>query len=156
MKTGRLLLLLIFVSTIAFTSCKKTEDTGTPSTGNGSLSLKHGGSSWNASLAVQGVNTNGVISITGSDSQARQAAVTLFGVSATGTYKISQGSQHSLRWTEGLASEQTYVANGILGTGTIVITELSDSGIKGTFSFNGMNTNGASKSISEGAFDVKF
>lgn len=118
--------------------------------------MKHSGASWNASLAVQAVNTNGVINVTGSDSGGKQAAITLFGVSKAGTYEITSGSQHSGRWTEGVDPSQTYVANGILGTGTIVISELSDTKIKGTFSLEALNTAQSAKSITDGAFDVNF
>jgi len=48
------------------------------------------------------------------------------------------------------------VANGILGSGTITVTELSTTKIKGTFSFDGMNTNGGSKNITDGSFEVDF
>jgi len=156
MKAGKFLMLVVLISSIAFTSCKKDDDTGDPSTGNGSMTLKHAGTSWSASLAVQAVNTNGVINVTGSDSEARQAAITLFGVSSPGTYKIEMGAQHSGRWTEGADPSQTYVSNGVIGTGTITITELSDTKIKGSFSFEAFNTAQTSKSITEGAFDVTF
>lgn len=156
MKAVKFLMLVVLISSIAFTSCKKDENTGDPSIGDGSMTLKYAGTSWDASLAVQAVNTNGVINVTGSDSQGKQAAITLFGVDSPGTYEITSGSQHSGRWTEGVDPSETYVANGIIGTGTITITELSETKIKGSFSFEGFNTTQTSKSITEGSFDVNF
>ena len=156
MMTRNLLLGMIIVLCMGLSSCKKNDDSGNPSTGNGTLSLKYGGTSWSASLAVQGVNTNGVINVTGSDSDARQASVLLMGVTQPGTYQITSGSFNQLRWTEGLAQEQTYVASGILGSGTITVAEISDSKIVGTFSFTGYNTNGVTKEITDGKFSANF
>ena len=156
MKTGRILLLIVFITSFSLTSCKKDEDTGGGVSGDGSISLTYDGNSWNASLSVQSVNSGGVINVTGSDSEARQASVILFGVTATGTYEITQGSGHQLRWTEGLNPEQTYSANGVVGSGTIVVTELSATAVKGTFTFNGYSTSGATKSITNGSFNGVF
>ncbi len=139
-------------------ACTK-DDSGTPENpiaGNGTMSLDYGGTSWSASLAVQGINTNGVINVTGSDSGAKQASVILVGVSETGTYSVGAGSQNQLRWTEGLGQEQTYVANGILGNGSVTISELSATKVVGTFSFTGYNTSGETKEISNGAFSAEF
>jgi uncharacterized protein DUF6252 len=156
MKTKNLQLILILIFAIAISSCKKDDDSGNPGTSNGSISLDYEGNGWNASLAVQAINTNGLINVTGSDSEARQAAVTLLGVTATGTYGITASSGNQLRWTEGLGTDQTYSANGIIGSGTITISELTDSKIKGTFSFEGYNTAGNSKSITNGKFEANF
>lgn len=156
MKAVKFLTLIVLISSIGFVSCKKDEDPASPGTSNGSISLKYAGTAWNASLAVQAISTGGVINVTGSDSEARQAAVMLYGISSTGTYEITTGSAHQLRWTEGINPEQTYVASGILGSGTIVVTELTDAKIKGTFSFTGANTAGATKTISDGSFEGIF
>ncbi len=156
MKTRTLLILAAIFATFAISSCKKSTDSGDPATGNGSISLTYDGNNWNASLGVQAVNTNGIINVTGSDSDARQAAVTLMGVTAPGTYEITATSGNALRWTEGLDPAQTYLANGILGSGSITVSEISASKVKGTFSFNGQNTNGESKSITKGAFEASF
>ena len=117
MKAVKFLMLVVLISSIAFSSCKKDDDTGDPSTGNGSMTLKHAGTSWNASLAVQAVNTNGVINVTGSDSNAKQASIVLYNVTKTGTYTVGGiGNSNSLRWTEGLGQNDTYSANGIIGS----------------------------------------
>jgi len=151
--------MLAAIAVLGFTSCSKSEDDDvTPDNpiSNGSITLKVDGTSWNASLAVQAVNSNGVINITGSDSNAKQASVLLYGVTEPGTYNVQAGLQHQLRWTEGLNASQTYVANGILGSGSITVTELTSSKIKGTFEFTGANTSQATKSITEGSFEATF
>jgi len=152
-------LMLTAVAVLGLTSCNKDSDEDvTPDNplSNGSISLKVDGTSWNASLAVQAVNTNGVINVTGSDSNAKQASVVLYGVIEPGTYNVQAGLQHQLRWTEGLDASQTYVANGILGSGSITITELTSSKVKGTFQFTGANTAQATTSITEGSFEATF
>lgn len=150
---------ILSIALFSFTSCNKSEDNVTPENpllSSGSISLKVDGASWNASLAVQGINTNGVINVTGSDSDAKQASLILYGVTGTGTYTIGAGSTNQLRWTEGLGQTETYSANGVVGSGTIIVTELSSTKIKGSFSFTGMNTAQATKSITDGSFEATF
>jgi hypothetical protein len=158
MKSRNLLLMMLIAGVTLFSSCNKNDDdSGTPAGSNGSISLKVDGSTWNASLAVQAVNSNGVINVTGSDSNAKQAGVTLYGVTAPGTYQVGPpNAGNMLRWTEGLGQTDTYQANGVIGTGTVTVTELSDSKIKGTFSFTGYNTAQTSKQITEGKFEANF
>ncbi len=156
MKTRNLILVMLLVFGVAMSSCKKDEESANPITSSGKLSLKYAGTSWNASLAVKSINTNGVINVTGSDSEARQESVLLINVTAPGTYQITAASGYQLRWTEGLNPDQTYLANGILGSGSITVTEISNSSIKGTFAFEGYNTSGAIKSITDGVFEGSF
>lgn len=157
MKSRNLFLMVLIAGVISLGSCNKDDgDSGAPG-GNGSISLKVDGSTWNASLSVQAVNSNGVINVTGSDSNAKQAGVTLYGVSAPGTYQVGPpNAGNMLRWTEGLGQNDTFQANGVLGTGTVTVTELSASKIKGTFSFTGYNTAQTSKQITEGSFEANF
>lgn len=155
MKTKTYFFLFSLLAIISISSCKKSDDTN-PVTGNGSISLSYDGTAWSATLAVQAINSNGVINVTGSDSDAHQAAVTLLGVSSPGTYEITSLSGNQLRWTEGLGSNDTYSANGIVGSGSIVVDEISDTHIKGTFSFQGQNTNGGTRSITNGKFEADF
>jgi hypothetical protein len=157
MKTRNLLILLVLITGITFSSCKKTETTN-PAGSNGTLSLSVDGSSWSANLSVQAVNSSGVINVTGSDMSAHQAAVTLIGATGPGTYKVGpNGVQgNMLRWTEGTASEQTFQASFVLGSGTIVVDKLTDSEISGTFEFEGYNTAQTHKTITNGKFSAKF
>ncbi len=156
MKTRNLFLLLLLAFGVTLVSCKKDNDTGNPSSSSGSISLVVDGSKWNATLAVQGVNANGVLNVTGSDSNAKQAGVTLVGVDSPGTYTISMGSPHQLRWTGGLDPAQTFVASGVIGSGTIEISEISATHVKGTFSFTGYNDDGQSKQFTGGEFEANF
>jgi len=157
MKMKSILLSVVLISGILLVSCKK-EDDATPAGGNGSFSLSYDGTSWNAGLSVQAVNSGGVINVTGSDASAHQAAISLFGVSAPGTYKVGPNGTNgnAIRWTEGIDPTQTYTANSVVGSGTITITELSATGIKGTFSGTVYNTAQTKKAITNGKFEAKF
>lgn len=158
-KFKMLFVALLSISILSLSSCNKEDDAVTPDNpliSGGSLSLKVDGTSWNASLAVVGINSNGVINVTGSDSNAHQASIILIGVTEPGTYTISTGLQHQLRWTEGLGTNESYLANGLIGSGSITVTELSSAKIKGTFQFTGANTDQITKSITEGSFEATF
>ncbi|MEE4260074.1 MAG: DUF6252 family protein [Bacteroidales bacterium] len=157
MKSKNLLSMLLIAGIVLLMSCNKNDDDTGPIGSNGSISLKVDGSTWNASLSVQAVNAGGVINVTGSDSNAKQAGITLYGITETGTYKVGPPNQgNMLRWTEGLGQTQTFQANGVIGDGTITVTELTDNKIKGTFSFTGFSTEQTSKQITEGKFEANF
>lgn len=155
----KLTFLMALVTAVVFTSCNKSNDDNSGAPGsNGTMSLKHGGTSWSASLAVQGVNSSGVINITGSDSNANQAAITVNGASGPGTYAIGPGANpgNSGRWTQGLAQTDSYMANNVIGTGEVTFTELSATSAKGTFHFEGYNIDQQKVVVSEGSFSVTF
>lgn len=155
-----LLLGVLLVTGLVFTSCKKdnNEESGGSVPSNGSLTLKHGGQSWSATLSVQAVNTNGVVNITGSDSNANQGAVVVYQASGPGTYTIGPaGNAGNLgRWTEGLGQTDTYVANQVIGSGEVTFTELDATKAKGTFHFEGFNTDQNKVVVTEGSFNVTF
>ena len=160
MKTIRnLTLLIVLLTGVVMTSCKKDDnDNQANPVSNGTLTLKHSSTSWSASLSVQAANTNGVINITGSDSNANQGAITVYQATGPGTYKIGHVGNpgNSGRWTQGLAQTDSYMANSVIGSGQITFSELSAAGAKGTFQFDGYNTDQQKVVVTEGSFDVKF
>ena len=157
MKALKLLTVFALISSIAFVSCKKeSDDSGDPSTGNGTMSLKYGGTSWNATLDVQCIKSGKTYVITGTDSNTKQAQVQLSEITTTGTYEVTMGSGHTLRWTESISPTDSFMANGMLGSGTITINELTDTKIVGTFSFTGFSAGGTTRIITDGKFNVEF
>ena len=144
---------------IVFTSCKKNDDSNPQNPiSSGTLSLKHDGTNWSASLAVVGVNSNNVVNVTGSDSNGNQASIVIYGASGPGTYKIGGFGNASSqgRWTQGLAQSDTFVANAVLGEGEVTFDALSESSAKGTFKFTGYNSDKVSVNVTEGSFNVNF
>jgi hypothetical protein len=144
------------VSSFAFTACKKDDDPASPASGNNTMSLKYGGTQWNATLNVQATRSGTTIVVTGTDSNTKQAQVQLNGVTTTGTYQVDGSAGNTLRWTESTNPTDSFMANGTLGTGTIKVTELSDTKIVGTFNFTGYSVGGTKKTITDGKFNVEF
>ncbi len=160
MKLFKVFMIMMAVISVSLTACKKDEnddDNGGSVTGGGSMTLKYDGNDFSATLAVQAVNSNGVINVTGSDGNARQASLVLFGASGPGTYTIGAAFPQNLcTWTEGTNTTQTYTASFVIGSGTVTVTELTDSKIKGTFEFTGVNTNQETRTITDGSFEANF
>ena len=150
-------LIFTLIAGVMLTGCKKEEDTN-PVTGNGTMSLKHDGQAWTATLSVQAVNTNGVINVTGSDANTNQAAISIYQANGPGTYKIGPGATagNMGRWTQGIGQTDTFTANNIFGSGEVTFTELTDKKAKGTFKFTAYNTSQKKAEITEGKFDVSF
>ncbi|HOX78390.1 MAG TPA: DUF6252 family protein [Bacteroidales bacterium] len=155
MKKMRLFTFLIIALSIALVSCDKDNDGNNNGMG-GTMTLKHDGSNWSASLAVAAANTNGVLSVTGSDNSANQCNVTLYNIPGPGTYQLggSMSNPNTGRWTQGLGQNDTYSTMVGQGTGTCTITELTASKVSGTFEFTAKNTAGNMVTISEGSFSA--
>jgi hypothetical protein len=160
MKTMRNLTFMIaLITAVIFSSCNKNKDENPTIPGSsGSLTLKHNGTSWSASLSVQAVNTNGVVNITGSDSNANQAAINVYQATDPGTYQIGPGANPGNlgRWTQGLAQTDSYMSNNVIGSGQVTFTELSATSAKGTFQFDGYNIDQQKIVVTEGNFSVTF
>lgn len=161
MKLFKVFVIMMAVISVSLTACKKDEsdddDNGGSLNGGGSMTLKYDGNDFSATLAVQAVNENGVINVTGSDGNARQASLVLFGTSGPGTYTIGAAYPQNLcTWTEGTNATQTFTASFVIGSGTVTITELTDSKIKGSFEFTAVNTNQETRTITDGSFEANF
>ena len=104
MKKLNLLAILLSMAVITMTSCKKEEDDGGDggNSGNGTMTLKYDGSGWSADLAVVASNSNGIVTVTGSDNNAHQAQVIVMNVSGTGTYDLG-GSLTATNSRNGIA-----------------------------------------------------
>ncbi len=134
--------------------------------GNGTLTATADGSSFQSELVVftfeSGVLAiSGITNADGSDGSTQRQILLTVPNAAVGTFNIgpsSAGTQaiyvnaQSTDPTE--IAMNTYTANFILGSGQIVINELSASGASGTFSFTGANTSGGTAQVTNGQFDV--
>jgi hypothetical protein len=161
MKTFGNFLLISFLAVSLLSGCSKKDDdntepeTNTPTT---ALTCKVNGTSWPASLAVVATNSGGILTVTGSDSNAKQCQVIIYDANGAGTYTLggSLTNPNTGRWTEGLNATDTYTTSVGLGEGTAEITELTATSVKGTFQFTAKNTEGTGVTITEGSFDAKF
>ncbi len=163
MKTLNNLTLLCLLMSFTFLSCSKDDETTGPEDGNNNstkntLTCKVNGVEWNASLAVVANNSNGIVSITGSDSNAKQCNFSLMNVSGTGTFEVgvTMTNPNLARWTAGLDPNDTYTTTVGLGGGTVTITEFTSTGFKGTFEFTAKNSSMTEVSITEGNFNATF
>lgn len=145
-------LLSILAFSFVLTSCSKDDDG--PASGNGTLTAKVDGNSFNSTLAVQAVATSGALSIggTGSDGQIN---IMIPSFSGPATFNIASGGALA-NYTLTTSPYTSWSASMIAGSGSVVITDYSGGRVKGTFSFTGVTSGAASsKTITEGKFDIK-
>jgi len=149
----RLRRLILACSAATVLACS---DNGTGPSGNGTVTAKIDGASWEATAEVQATYISFVLSIGGLDSQARQIVLSIPNVSTTGTFSFS-GAQAAVGVvTFGAQSWSTAIAGG---GGTVTISTLSGSHAVGVFNFTApASTGGATgtKNITSGTFDVRY
>lgn len=148
--------LLAFLFT-AVVSCSKDDNNN--QSGDGSINLKVDGTSWNASLAVQGVYAEGLFTITGSDSNAKQVNITVMNPEEGKTYSTGGLANYGVmgRWTAGVDASETYLTAAMTNvSGEIKFTSFSETHAEGTFSFKARNTSQLEVNITEGKFSVSF
>ncbi|MFN3753474.1 DUF6252 family protein [Flavobacterium sp.] len=155
------------------TSCSGSDDGGG---GGGSASLgqlkaKVGGSNFTSmNLATfatkQVIGTTTTIIIQGSDASGKAIQLILNGTNgAAGTFEISDtanisaiASYSEVNINNPMASQTwaaPYDSSGAVGS--ITISEITDTNVKGTFNFTGKNQNGTdTKAITNGAFNINF
>lgn len=143
---------------------------GGGSTSLGTLKAKIGGSNFKSLTAatfatkqVMGSTTNFIIQ--GSDASGKAIQIMIMGTNgAAGTFEISDtaGISAIASYTEvnlSNMSSQTWAApyESSGAVGTITISEVTDTNIKGSFSFTGKNQAGSdTKQATEGAFNINF
>ena len=154
MKSVKTLLALLAFSFV-LTSCSKDDDDDA-ALGDGTLTAKVDGASFNSTLAVQAAAASGTLSIggTGSDGQINIILPSFTGVA---TYNVASGGAMA-NYTLTTSPFTSWSASMITGSGSVVITEYTAGDhVKGTFSFTGGNPGGgASKVVTDGQFNIKF
>lgn len=154
------LFILLLALTFTFSSCKKEEEDTAPNS-EGSITAKVNGQPFDATLSVQATLSSSVFAFAGSGTTSandvRQINISIADYNGTGTYNFSVAGSTAI-WSEGTSASDIYTANFIIGSGQVVITEVTDSEIKGTFEFTGSNAGGGgseTRTITEGKFNVK-
>ena len=138
---------LFFMATLAGTGCKDGK-------GTGSFTANIGGESWSA-IAPTGGKTGNRLTITGL-SLDKQIVINIGGT-ATGTYDMSlvEGSINPLVYVPNVnqqGAQQTYLG----ASGTIEVTEVSDSRVSGTFNVTATNQSLAPIQITGEFTDIKY
>ena len=159
MKTFRTFFYALMVYSVALASCTKDDDNAEPDNsdnGSGTLTATVNGSYFDATLAVQAVFENGVLSVAGNNGNAQQLQITLLNPDGAGTYQIggNMANPNTGMYVDGPSAEETYTTMVGVGNGSVEITEFTDSKVKGTFSFTARNTGGNEVHVTDGRFDV--
>jgi hypothetical protein len=118
--------------------------------------------SFSGSLAVSATFQNGSLSIGAVDQgDSRVLVITLSNVEGPGTYALGWGQSGIAQYaeTDGLASEKGWVSSIQGATGTVSVTELSATRVKGAFSFTlqplvATSATG-SKAVTNGSFNLR-
>lgn len=96
-----------------------------------------------------------LITILGGDMSANNITVTLYGISATGTYNVNNTTNSFLNFTPGSGGVAYATSECEGASGTITVTHIDNVKVEGTFSFTGIDTencSGGRKTITEGSF----
>ncbi|HWK58907.1 MAG TPA: DUF6252 family protein [Parapedobacter sp.] len=165
---SRGVLFLMLACAIAATSCKKNEDGGPG--GNapaGTIKAKIDGTSF-ASLKMTSmanrINMGGtsMITVQGSESSGKAIVLVMNGVDSPGTYEIGGGANISISASYTEVNINNPTATKIWQApfdssvaGEVKIAELTDTSIKGTFTFSARNsTDKSMKEVTSGAFNM--
>jgi hypothetical protein len=128
-------------------------------TANGSVSAKVGGTAW-AATNVQASWSSNVLALGGSQIKGSDNfQINISGmIPSTGTYQLNPFAGLNASYTESSSAGGISVKIFSVTGGTLVVDKLTSSGASGTFSFEAKDSQGgtATRSITEGKFDVKF
>lgn len=171
----QIMLLVMVTSMVTFTSCSSDDDGGSAggnggSSASGTLTAKVDGNNYqsariasSATVANAGSVTN--LIIIAANSNGKSFAMTIFGYTGPGTYQLGGG----VNITNSGSYQETDVSDPQNPTteiwqapfndtqvGEIIITEETDSKVKGTFYFRCKNVAGdnSEKNITDGSFNL--
>lgn len=158
--------LVLAVTTILSSCSSDSSSGGSGSTALGTMKAKIAGSNWTSmSVATAATHQNTMLIIQGSDATGKAIQLMVGGVTEPGTFQISDtsGINAIASYTQANISNPmaslTFAApyEGSGNVGTITVTDLTATNVKGTFSFTGKNQAGDdTKAITNGSFNVNF
>lgn len=156
------LLAFVFVSVAVLTGCSDDPTGNDNNNGHGTMSAKVNGQAWSAGNVTQAHHANGVIGIGGAQIEgSNNMQITIIGpVSGVGEHAI--GGFTGLQGNFSTGSSTTDIRTFAATSGTLKIEELTETGAKGTFSFEakeqilGGGQGTETRSITDGTFDVTF
>jgi len=158
-----LMLSFLFVAACSEDSSSSNDDGNNNNNTDGSFTADINGTSWSANTAVVATSNAGVLTVTGqytdNSGLSQQMQVVIMQGAAVGTFNIALiGGQATGRYTTNSSSDPLDIKTYLATSGTLTITELSESSVKGTVSFdaplNGSDQSDV-KSITNGSFESK-
>lgn len=154
MKNFKKLVVLICL-TMVF-SCSNSSDEDLGLTGEGSLTAKVNGADF-ASLnaAVAAVVTNGVLVVQGSNASGEFIRINISNYNGVGVYKTGDAISNTNSISYGTVNPiATWISTFNVGSGTIEITEETNTAVEGTFSFEGVSDGSPNKTVTAGKFNA--
>lgn len=157
---------IVFAMATLLTSCSSSDGGGGGgSAAAGTIKAKAGSTNFTSiTAATYATMQSGILVVQGSDASGKVIQLLLSGVTTTGTYEISDTAGISVvgSYTEVNLSNMTsttwaapYDNSG--AAGSVTITEITATNVKGNFTFTGKNQNAAdTKAITDGSFNVNF
>jgi hypothetical protein len=157
---------IVLALTTILTSCSSSDDGGGGgSAAAGTIQAKAGSTNFKSmTQASFAMSQGGMLIIQGSDASGKAIQLMLAGVTEAGTYEISDTAGISVigSYTEVNTSTFTsktwaapYEDSGVVGS--VIISEITATTVKGTFNFTGKNQDGDdTKAVTNGAFNVNF
>jgi hypothetical protein len=139
------------------TSCSKSSNNN-GGLANGYLKARVDGTLKNADLAVTATYTSGVLAMSGrwTSGGGIDLIIPSYTSGATGTFNISSGNFNTAQVYLSATPTDVFSANAVTGSGSITISSMSSSKVKGSFQFTGRNSAAATKSVTEGEFEINF
>ena len=167
MKTIGKFFLLIGIAMISFTACDKDDDDNPDNANNnnqnpagGTMTCKVDGTDWSADLSVVATKDDGneIVSAAGTSANSHQCFFSINNFTGAGDYTLggSLTNPNLGRFSQGTGVNDQYTTMLGTGSGMVSITEVSDTGFKGTFHFTAQNNAQEEISITEGAFEATF
>lgn len=161
-------LLLMLACAVTATSCKKNEDGGPGGdAAPGTIKAKVDGASFTSlkmTSAANRINVGGtsMITVQGNESSGKAIVLVMNGVDGPGTYSIGgeanisiSGSYTEVNISNPTATKVWQAPFDSSVAGEVKIAELTDTVIKGTFTFTAKNTTDNSvREITDGAFNM--
>lgn len=151
-----------------FTSCSSDDGGGSTGGSTASGTIKATVAGKTITTMAQGTfatRSGNFLTLTGSTMSQEVLGITIYNFTGAGTYNLITGndlgavcSYTKLDLNDPQSTHNTWYAplDETTGTsGTITVTEVTDTDVKGTFSFKGINDLGTYKDVKNGSFNVK-
>jgi hypothetical protein len=124
---------------------------------NGTISASVDGVAWRGAVSARATTTNGLVSITGQDTDTRLISLAFF---ASGPGTVSLNYPNPSHGSMNLGGQFWDTATFPGGTGSVVVTTITATRVTGTFSMtmqpSQTNTNPRPAQVTNGQFDLAF
>ena len=163
-KVRQITRIMLFTLAIALNSCSSDSDGGNVNAGEGTISAKvEGNTVTSIPLATFAYLTDTGLQITGTDSGAKNLAITILAFDGVGKYDmggnnfraIGTYTEVDLNNPQNLNNLWMAPFNENMLDGVVDVTEVTATHVKGTFNFKGQNEAGTVKNITNGSFNIK-